>query len=176
MRFCHGCVWPPSDENSLFNWWHAARQSTPKPKHKGLATATLRWCPGWPGNIATLLLRGSTAINPPQVMGHGRGEGGSETSWQQPGMFTNSLISNKLCKPLRRRVTNSTSSMNWNTKLPLRFLDFFIVQTQTKSEVFGKSPLVQLIRPSVCVDNSLTFILYDTQTQIKICVQLHNPF
>lgn len=32
---------PPSDEATLLDWWHAARQSTPKPLHKGLASTTL---------------------------------------------------------------------------------------------------------------------------------------
>ena len=32
---------PPIDDASLFDWWCAAKQSTPKAMHKGLATVTL---------------------------------------------------------------------------------------------------------------------------------------
>ena len=31
----------PDDEDTLTDWWQAAWQSTPKPMHKGLASATL---------------------------------------------------------------------------------------------------------------------------------------
>jgi hypothetical protein len=37
---CMSCN-PPSDEANLFDWWHATRQHTPKPMHKGLVTAML---------------------------------------------------------------------------------------------------------------------------------------
>ena len=32
---------PPSNEATLFDWWHDARQVTPKAMRKGLASATL---------------------------------------------------------------------------------------------------------------------------------------
>lgn len=32
---------PPENEVTLLDWWHAARQTTPKPMRKGLASATL---------------------------------------------------------------------------------------------------------------------------------------
>uniref|UniRef100_A0A452Y9A1 Reverse transcriptase zinc-binding domain-containing protein n=1 Tax=Aegilops tauschii subsp. strangulata TaxID=200361 RepID=A0A452Y9A1_AEGTS len=32
---------PPDSETSLNDWWHTARQHTPKPMRKGLASATL---------------------------------------------------------------------------------------------------------------------------------------
>jgi hypothetical protein len=45
MRYWPGCARltcsPPTEDDSLFEWWTEAKRNTPKPLHKALASTTL---------------------------------------------------------------------------------------------------------------------------------------